>query len=80
MLDHADQVAGARVLDLASGSGLVAIAAALAGGAPVMAAEIDSFAEVAIALNSEANGVYVDVKNRADAAALGARGIDVWRL
>jgi len=26
------------------------------------------------------NGVYVDVKNRADAAALRARGVDVWRL
>jgi UDP-N-acetyl-D-galactosamine dehydrogenase len=26
------------------------------------------------------NGVYVDVKNHADAAALRARGIDVWRL
>jgi UDP-N-acetyl-D-galactosamine dehydrogenase len=26
------------------------------------------------------NGIYVDVKNQADAAALRARGIDVWRL
>ena len=26
------------------------------------------------------NGVYIDVKNEADAAALRARGIDVWRL
>jgi UDP-N-acetyl-D-glucosamine/UDP-N-acetyl-D-galactosamine dehydrogenase len=26
------------------------------------------------------NGVYVDVKNRSDAAALRARGVDVWRL
>jgi UDP-N-acetyl-D-galactosamine dehydrogenase len=26
------------------------------------------------------NGVYVDVKNQADAHALRARGIDVWRL
>jgi UDP-N-acetyl-D-glucosamine/UDP-N-acetyl-D-galactosamine dehydrogenase len=26
------------------------------------------------------NGVYVDVKNQADAAALRARGIEVWRL
>jgi UDP-N-acetyl-D-galactosamine dehydrogenase len=26
------------------------------------------------------NGVYIDVKNQADAAALRARGIDVWRL
>jgi len=26
------------------------------------------------------NGVYVDVKNQANAAALRARGVDVWRL
>src|SRR5215208_4478178 len=49
------------VLDLASGSGLVAIAAAKAGAAPVVAADIDGFAEAAISLNGEANGVYVDV-------------------
>lgn len=61
VLDNRELVSGARVLDLASGSGLVAIAAALAGGAPVVAAEIDPFAEPAIALNGEANGVYVDV-------------------
>ena len=61
VLDHRDEVAGMRVLDLASGSGLVAIAAALAGAAPVVAAEIDPFAEPAIALNGEANGVYVEV-------------------
>jgi predicted nicotinamide N-methyase len=61
VLDHRDAVAGARVLDLASGSGLVAIAAALAGAAPVVAAEIDPFAEHAIMLNSEANRVHVEV-------------------
>jgi UDP-N-acetyl-D-galactosamine dehydrogenase len=26
------------------------------------------------------NGIYIDVKSQADAAALRARGIDVWRL
>src|SRR4051794_17062712 len=61
VLDHPHQVAGKRVLDLASGSGLVAIAAAKAGAAPVTAADIDEFTEAAIALNGEANNVYVDV-------------------
>lgn len=59
VLDHPRHVAGKRVLDFASGSGLVAIAAALAGAAMVEAAEIDPFAKAAIALNAEANGVAV---------------------
>ncbi len=55
ILDHPAIVAGARVLDFASGSGLVAIAAARAGAAGVEAADIDPFAAHAIALNAEAN-------------------------
>src|SRR5206468_7775295 len=51
VLDNAGLVAGLRVLDLASGSGLVAIAAAKAGAAPVTAIDIDAFTEAAIALN-----------------------------
>lgn len=61
VLDHPESVAGKRVLDLAAGSGLVGIAAALAGAAPVTAVDIDAFTEAAIALNAEANNVYVDV-------------------
>ena len=61
VLDHPHEVAGKRVLDLASGSGLVAIAAAKAGAAPVTAVDVDEFAEAAVALNGEANGVYADV-------------------
>src|SRR5262245_3357734 len=61
LLDEPQHVRGARVLDLAAGSGLVAIAAAMAGAAPVIAADIDPFAEAAIALNAEANGVYVEI-------------------
>ncbi|MBX6424311.1 MAG: methyltransferase [Variibacter sp.] len=64
VLDNPALVAGRRVLDLASGSGLVAIAAAKAGAAPVVASEIDVFAEAAIALNAAANGVHVDVLAR----------------
>lgn len=59
VLDHADVVAGRRVLDLASGSGLVAIAAARAGAASVLAADIDAVAAAAVALNAAANGVAV---------------------
>ena len=61
VLDHPRDVAGKRVLDLASGSGLVGIAAAKAGAAPVIAADIDAFTEAAIALNAEANDVYIDI-------------------
>jgi predicted nicotinamide N-methyase len=55
ILDHRDLVTGSAVLDFGSGSGLVAIAATLAG-ASVLAADIDSFATAAIVLNAEANG------------------------
>jgi predicted nicotinamide N-methyase len=56
VLDHPDLVAGRSVLDLGSGSGLVAVAAALAGAERVVASEIDPFGLAAIAVNAEANG------------------------
>jgi len=64
ILDHANLVAGRHVLDLGSGSGLAAIAAAKAGAAHVHAAEIDAFAIVAITLNAAANGVAVMTSER----------------
>jgi predicted nicotinamide N-methyase len=57
ILDNPVLVAGMRVLDIGSGSGLVGIAAAKAGAASVLAADIDAFAQAAIALNAAANGV-----------------------
>jgi predicted nicotinamide N-methyase len=57
VLDHPDLVTGRTVFDLASGSGLVAIAAAKAGAATVTANDIDRFAGAAITLNAEANGL-----------------------
>jgi predicted nicotinamide N-methyase len=57
VLDTPAAVAGRRVLDLGSGSGLVAIAAALAGAAEVVASEVDEFGTTAIPLNAELNGV-----------------------
>ena len=59
VLDHPSIVAGRRVLDFASGSGLVAIAAAKAGAASVEACDVDPFAVAAIGLNAGANGVAV---------------------
>jgi predicted nicotinamide N-methyase len=61
VLDNPEAVHGRHVLDFGSGSGLVAIAAAKAGAASVMAADIDSFAGAAIALNASANGASVIV-------------------
>lgn len=61
VLDHADVVHDKHVLDLASGSGLVGIAAMKAGARAVTSADIDSFALQAILLNAEANGVALAV-------------------
>ena len=59
LVDRPEAVRGARVLDFASGSGLVAIAAARAGALAVEAADIDAFALDAIAMNAALNGVAV---------------------
>ena len=61
LLDHPERAAGRVVLDLASGSGLVAIAAARAGAARVIASDIDPMAIAAIALNAAVNRVEVVV-------------------
>nr|WP_236777721.1 methyltransferase [Agrobacterium tumefaciens] len=59
VLDHPDRVCGRRVLDFASGSGLVAIAAAKAGASAVLAADIDPWTETAIRLNAALNEVDI---------------------
>jgi predicted nicotinamide N-methyase len=59
LLDNPATVRGRRVLDVASGSGLVAIAAAKAGAISVAAGDIDPLAVAAIAVNAAANGVAV---------------------
>ena len=61
VLDNPTLVAGRRVLDFASGSGLVGIAAAKAGAASVLCADIDGFCADAARLNAQANGVAVAV-------------------
>jgi predicted nicotinamide N-methyase len=74
LLDHPEVVSGQRVIDVASGSGLVAIAAAMAGAAAVTAYDIDPLAAAAITVNAEANGVTVPV---VCADVLGAQANDV---
>lgn len=60
LLDRPGVVRGRRVVDLASGSGLVGLAALTAGAQDVLAADIDMFAVSAIALNAAANGWGAD--------------------
>ncbi len=62
--EHAEAVAGRRVFDLASGSGLCAIAAMRAGAATAAGADIDPFAAAAIELNARANGHRLAVVRR----------------
>jgi predicted nicotinamide N-methyase len=57
ILDHPAVVSGKRVLDFASGSGVVAIAARMAGACEVLAADIDPWTETAVRLNAGLNGV-----------------------
>jgi predicted nicotinamide N-methyase len=60
LLDHPAEARGKRVLDFATGSGIVAIAALKAGAGETRACDIDSMCEAAVALNAEANGVAMD--------------------
>jgi predicted nicotinamide N-methyase len=62
LLDHPQLVAGRRVLDLGSGSGLVAIAAAKAGAKHVIANDIDILAVIATSLNADANHVEIEAR------------------
>lgn len=61
VLDHPGEVAGRRVLDLAAGSGLCALAAARAGAASVLAVDVDPVAGEAVRVNAEANDLPVEV-------------------
>ena len=69
VLDHPQIVHGKRVLDVASGSGLVAVAAMKAGAASALAADIDRFAGCAARLNAELNAVPIETS---DADPVGA--------
>lgn len=60
LLDHPDLVRAKRVMDIASGSGLVAIAAMLAGASSAIANDLDPFAGAAAPLNAALNGVRLE--------------------
>ena len=64
LIDNPWNVRGSQVLDFATGSGLVAIAAAKAGAAEVVAADIDPFCAAAVRLNAAANGASVAFEAR----------------
>jgi predicted nicotinamide N-methyase len=63
VLDHPETVLGRRVLDVASGSGLVAVAAMKAGATSAIAVDIDAFAAHAAQLNAELNGVNLETSD-----------------
>jgi predicted nicotinamide N-methyase len=64
LLDHPEAVRGKRVMDFGTGSGVVAIAAMMAGAERVVAVYVDRFATAACELNAQANGVAVHTVNR----------------
>lgn len=61
LLDHPEICRGHAVIDLGTGSGLTAIAAAMTGADSVLAADIDCLALAACRLNAAANGVDFSV-------------------
>jgi predicted nicotinamide N-methyase len=63
LLDQPETCRGRNVVDLGSGSGLTAIAAAKTGAKAVLAADIDSFALAACRLNGAVNGVDFETTN-----------------
>ena len=60
VLDRPELVRGRRVMDFATGGGVAAIAAALAGAARVDAVDIDPFATAAARLNARINGAEIN--------------------
>lgn len=62
LLDNPALVRGARVLDIASGCGIAAIAAARCGAAHVVSNDLEGYPQAAIDLNAKANGVEVEIR------------------
>ncbi|MCC1497259.1 methyltransferase [Alcanivorax sp. 1008] len=63
LLDHADQVRGRTVVDVGPGSGVVALAAALAGAGRVIACDIDPQALLAVTMNARALSLAVELSD-----------------
>ena len=82
IIDHPETVAGRRVLDVASGSGITALAALWAPAAVVAANDIDDFSRAAIRLNADANGLGSGMeiigRDMLDEPALAGDGHPLW--
>jgi predicted nicotinamide N-methyase len=76
LLDAPQGIAGRRVLDLGTGSGVCAIAAALGGAAEVTGCDPDPFALAALSLNTRLNGARVRPR-AGDPLATPPPGVDV---
>jgi predicted nicotinamide N-methyase len=61
VLDDPELVSGRSVLDLATGSGLVALAAARAGATPVTANDVDPMSLAAAQANADANSIRLEL-------------------
>jgi predicted nicotinamide N-methyase len=76
LLDRPELVRGRRVLDFATGSGLVGIAALLAGAASVDSTDLAPFCEVVVPMNASLNGVTLTPR-LVDVLGQPLHGIDV---
>ena len=79
VLDMPATVQNKRVIDLASGSGMVGIAAIKAGAAWVLSADIDLFSVAAIELNMGLNEVILEITSE-DLLATAAGEFDIILL
>jgi predicted nicotinamide N-methyase len=62
LLDHPEVVRGRSVLDFATGSGLVGIAAILAGAARVVGTDVAPFCQAVVPMNAALNGVSLELR------------------
>ncbi len=77
VLDQPEILTAKRVLDFASGSGMVGVAAMLAGAKSVICADIDAYSEAAVYLNAKANGVACEFVGEDLLEGPAPEGVDV---
>ena len=75
ILEHREFVEGRSVLDFGTGSGIVAVAAALSGARKVLACDIDPVSLKAVRANAELNRVEIEVSG--DFEKTSTEGFDV---